>query len=45
MYPGTIVMLIFIIVVVFGSAGWLVRLNVKSESEDHKEIEEDPKEQ
>ncbi len=32
MLPGTIVMLLFIIIVIFGGAGWLLKLNLQRES-------------
>lgn len=33
MLPGTIGMLIFIIVVIFGGAGWLIKLNLRGSNQ------------
>jgi len=37
MLPGTIIMLLFIVVVIFGGAGWLMKLNLKGERKNKEE--------
>ncbi len=44
MLPGTIVMLLFIIIVIFGGAGWLLKLNLQSESKKNLQGNESPTE-
>ena len=38
MLPGTIIMLILIVVVIYGGAGWLMKLNLKGERQKKLQV-------